>query len=163
MAVKNFNDVLKQREAEEKARLAAAHGGEADLKLDDARRVKVLSPGRLVFKRFIRNKLAIAGSIVLIAMFLFAYICPIFYPYTQTQIFYKFDDLVVDYASASRRIELTNYVVDESLTVPAGVKSMLNSYASQLEEDGSQLSLEGGAYTLEKRGDNIYALYAGGS
>ena len=163
MAVKNFNDVLKQREAEEKARLAAAHGGEADLKLDDARRVKVLSPGRLVFKRFIRNKLAIAGSIVLIAMFLFAYICPIFYPYTQTQIFYKFDDLVVDYASASRRIELTNYVVDESLTVPAGVKSMLNSYASQLEKAGDQLALEGGAYTLEKLGDNIYALYAGGS
>lgn len=163
MAVKNFNDVLKQREAEEKARLAAAHGGEADLKLDDARRVKVLSPGRLVFKRFIRNKLAIAGSVVLIAMFLFAYICPIFYPYTQTQIFYKFDDLVVDYASASRRIELTNYVVDESLTVPAGVKSMLNSYASQLEKAGDQLALEDGAYTLEKLGDSIYALYAGGS
>ena len=29
------------------------------LALDDARRVKVLSPGMLVFKRFMRNRLAI--------------------------------------------------------------------------------------------------------
>ena len=35
------------------------------MKLDDARRVKVLSPGMLVFKRFIRNKLAVAGIIIL--------------------------------------------------------------------------------------------------
>ena len=39
------------------------------MKLDDARRVKVLSPGMLVFKRFIRNKLAVAGIIILAVMF----------------------------------------------------------------------------------------------
>ena len=31
--------------------------------LDDERRVKVLSPGQLVAKRFFRNKLAMAGLI----------------------------------------------------------------------------------------------------
>ena len=31
-----------------------------NLSLDDGRRVKVLSPGMMVFKRFIRNRLAIA-------------------------------------------------------------------------------------------------------
>ena len=34
---------------------------EQQLSLDDGRRVKVLSPGMMVFKRFIRNKLAIVG------------------------------------------------------------------------------------------------------
>ena len=34
---------------------------EEALSLDDGRRVKVLSPGMMVFKRFIRNRLAIAG------------------------------------------------------------------------------------------------------
>ena len=36
--------------------------------LDDARRVKVLSPGMLVFKRFIRNKLAVVGLGIILVM-----------------------------------------------------------------------------------------------
>ena len=60
---------------------------EEEMKLDDARRVKVLSPGMLVFKRFIRNKLAIAGTIILIIMFLFAFMGPVFSPYKIAQQF----------------------------------------------------------------------------
>ncbi|MBQ9516423.1 MAG: ABC transporter permease, partial [Ruminococcus sp.] len=36
--------------------------------LNDDRRVKVLSPGALVAKRFFRNRLAVTGMIILIAM-----------------------------------------------------------------------------------------------
>ncbi len=60
---------------------------EEQMKLDDARRVKVLSPGMLVFKRFIRNKLAIAGTIILVIMFLFAFVGPVFSPYRIAQQF----------------------------------------------------------------------------
>ena len=60
---------------------------EEEMKLDDARRVKVLSPGMLVFKRFIRNKLAIAGTIILAVMFLFAFLGPVFTPYKIAQQF----------------------------------------------------------------------------
>ena len=42
--------------------------------LDDEQRVKVLSPGMLVAKRFFRNKLAVAGLVILVAMFLFSFI-----------------------------------------------------------------------------------------
>ena len=35
-------------------------------KLDDATRVKVMSPGMLVAKRFFRNRLAIIGLVVVI-------------------------------------------------------------------------------------------------
>ena len=44
--------------------------------LDDEQRVKVLSPGMLVAKRFFRNKLAVAGLVILVAMFfVFIYSC----------------------------------------------------------------------------------------
>ena len=42
----------------------------SEMKLDDARRIKVLSPGMMVFKRFIRNKLAVIGLVILFFMFL---------------------------------------------------------------------------------------------
>ena len=37
--------------------------------LDDEQRVKVLSPGMLVAKRFFRNKLAVAGSDVFVFIY----------------------------------------------------------------------------------------------
>ncbi len=40
--------------------------------LDNENRVKVLSPGMLVFKRFVRNKLAVVGFTMLAVMFLFS-------------------------------------------------------------------------------------------
>ena len=48
--------------------------------LDDARRVKVLSPSMMVFKRFVRNKLAIVGFIILVVMFTFSFVGPLFSP-----------------------------------------------------------------------------------
>ena len=60
-----------------------------EMALDDARRVKVLSPGMLVFKRFIRNKLAVIGIVILVVMFLFSFVGPLFSPYERAQIFTK--------------------------------------------------------------------------
>ena len=39
--------------------------------LNDDRRVRSLSPGMLVAKRFFRNRLAVTGMIVLVIMFIF--------------------------------------------------------------------------------------------
>lgn len=74
--------------------------------LDDARRVKTLSPGMLVFKRFIRNKLAVIGLVILVAMFLFSFLGPLLSPYTQTEVFYKQDTISKDYAGAIYNTEL---------------------------------------------------------
>ena len=59
------------------------------LSLDDGRRVKVLSPGMMVFKRFIRNRLAIVGICILVFMFLFSFLGGVISPYRQDQVFYK--------------------------------------------------------------------------
>ena len=49
MATYNLNEVLKAKEAQN-----AGKKDSGEVKLDDVSRVKVLSPGRQVFKRFIR-------------------------------------------------------------------------------------------------------------
>ena len=47
---------------------------EEQLSLNDDRRVKVLSPGAMVVKRFLRNRLAVIGMIMLIGMFIFSFV-----------------------------------------------------------------------------------------
>ncbi|MDE6868119.1 MAG: ABC transporter permease [Clostridia bacterium] len=44
-------------------------------------RAKVLSPGMTVLKRFFRSKLSVIGLVVLIALFLFSFIGPLFSPW----------------------------------------------------------------------------------
>ena len=53
------------------------------LSLNDDRRVKVLSPGAMVAQRFFRNRIAVAGVIILIAMFLFAFVGGALSPYGE--------------------------------------------------------------------------------
>jgi len=97
-----------------------------EMSLDDARRVKVLSPGMLVAKRFIRNRLAVIGLVIIIAMFLFAFIGPIFSPYEQTQVFKGIGAATKDYAGAIYNTEL-RYTVKpgESFAGPEIAKFLL--------------------------------------
>lgn len=80
------------------------------LALDDQRRIKVLSPGMLVAKRFFRNKLALIGLVILVVMFIFSFLGPILSPYTQTEVFYTENEIDKDYAGAIINTEL-RYVV----------------------------------------------------
>ena len=73
-----------------------------DMKLDSEQRVRVLSPGMLVAKRFLRNKLAIAGVVIIVCMFLFAFVGGLMNPYSQSQVFYTTDEMKKDYAGATK-------------------------------------------------------------
>ena len=75
MATYNLNEVLKAKEAQN-----AGKKDSGEVKLDDVSRVKVLSPGRQVFKRFIRNRLAVFGTCLLLIMFIFSFLGPLVYP-----------------------------------------------------------------------------------
>jgi len=135
MEKRNFNEALKQRELREKEE-NARRAGENEMTLDDAARVKVLSPGMLVFKRFIRNKLAIVGTLILVVMFLFAFIGPYFYRYGQTEVFNAYKLLNVNYANAEERTEYTVYPVND-LGIGTNTKNMFNSIILTMEEEGS--------------------------
>ncbi|MCH5142484.1 MAG: ABC transporter permease [Clostridiales bacterium] len=47
-------------------------------------RVKTLSPGRTVLKRFFRSKLSIVGLVILLALFLISFFGPLFSPWGET-------------------------------------------------------------------------------
>ncbi len=157
----SLNEALKRREASSTQHVH--HEGEP-LALDDTQRVKVLSPGRLVAKRFFRNKLAIVGLAILIFMFVFAFICPLFYPYTQTQIFYKYGTMNANYASATERTEFVSYSLGDDISVPNTVKNSMNSYIRDMNAEGlTEMQVtdsEGTMYTVTKLSDTIYTLSA---
>ena len=46
-------------------------------------RVRVLSPGMMVAKRFFRSKLSIVGLVMLVALFLFSFVGPLFSPWAE--------------------------------------------------------------------------------
>ena len=83
-----------------------------EMALDDARRIKVLSPGMLVFKRFIRNKLAVIGFVIIVLMFLFAFVGPVFSPYGQAEVFTGLGSLSKDFAGAIYNQELRYTIAD---------------------------------------------------
>ena len=128
---------------------------EEQMTLDDARRVKVLSPGMLVFKRFIRNKLAIIGLGILIVMFLFAFIGVLFSPYGQTQVFKGQSLMPKDYASAVYNEELRYTVKDgETFDSAARAKFMLAKGKGEIVFESAQ-----DAYTYAAEADNFYRIF----
>ena len=163
MEKRNFNEALKQRELREKED-NARRSGENEMTLDDAARVKVLSPGMLVFKRFIRNKLAIVGSVILICMFLFAFIGPYFYRYGQTEVFNAYKLLNINYANAVERTDYTVYPVSE-LGISSTTKNLFNSIIIDMEKEGlEQTMLEdknGLQVVVSKLGENVYTMSVG--
>lgn len=48
-------------------------------------RVKIMSPGKLVLKRFFRSKLSMLGLVMLLALFLFSFVGPFISPYEETK------------------------------------------------------------------------------
>ena len=110
---------------------------EERLKLDDARRVKVLSPGMMVFKRFIRNKLAVTGIIIIAIMFLFAFIGPIFSPYARAQMFTKEVEEWGDYATGKYNEE-SRFYGETSTAINSAILKALGSNKAD------------GKYVLEK-------------
>ncbi|MBR1659599.1 MAG: ABC transporter permease [Oscillospiraceae bacterium] len=80
-------------------------GGES-YALDDERRVKVLSPGAMVAKRFFRNRIAVVGLGILAFMFLFSFLGGFLNPYSQDQQFYTTTYQKKEYAGAVRNDEM---------------------------------------------------------
>ena len=70
--------------------------------LNDDRRVKVLSPGALVAKRFFRNRLAVVGLSILVAMFVFSFIGGLVSPYGQDEQFFTYTQMSKEYVGVTR-------------------------------------------------------------
>ena len=125
--------------------------------LNDDRRVKVLSPGMLVAKRFIRNRLAVTGLIILILMFAFSFIGGIVSPYKQDQKFYRTDIQTKDYAGIIKNDEYRYLVADEAFTGPVQAQSLLASMKGESEFEYRDVK-----YSVETINDGLYNVYLDG-
>ncbi|HKL80390.1 MAG TPA: ABC transporter permease [Mobilitalea sp.] len=92
--------------------------------LDDEQRVKVLSPGMLVAKRFFRNRLAVIGLVIILAMFLFSFLGGLLAPYSEIQVFKEYEIIEKDYAGAAVNVEY-QYIDAPGETFPAVAKAQL--------------------------------------
>ncbi|MEA3327406.1 MAG: ABC transporter permease [Chloroflexota bacterium] len=97
---------IKNTKTGEEPEVEMTNKANEEIRLDDARRIKSLSPGMLVFKRFIRNKLAVVGLVILVFMFTFSFLGPLFSPFGQTQVFTNTGTMTKDYAGAIYNTEL---------------------------------------------------------
>ena len=125
-----------------------------EMSLDDARRVKVLSPGMLVLKRFFRNRLAIVGMVILVFMFLFSFLGPIFSPYTQTQVFTKTGSLAKEYAGAIYNQEL-RYTVEERENFSSPERAQ---FLFTLGQDDQTFEVGDQTYYFTAVGENAYRI-----
>lgn len=127
--------------------------------LNDDRRVKVLSPGALVAKRFFRNRLAVIGMIMLLAMFLFSFVGGLISPYTQDQQFYRVESQMKEFAGVIKNEEFRYLEAD-------GQKfSSVLEAKFQLAVQKKQTSFEykDVTYEVTEEGTDLYAISADGT
>ncbi len=123
--------------------------------LDDARRVKVLSPSMMVFKRFVRNKLAIIGFIILVVMFVFSFIGPLFSPYSIAQLFTHDSYEWKTYATGRYNSD-PRYVIAEGAEFPASARNKLLLAVSG--KSGNKSLEVGESVTFEANGTTYTAV-----
>ena len=123
--------------------------------LDDEQRVKVLSPGMLVAKRFFRNKLAVAGLVILVAMFLFSFIGGMVSPYNESQVFRKTDHVWKDYAGATYNKSYIFTTNGAEFPAQGQQKFILATNKGNDSFEANDVT-----YGLEQKGEDYWAIYS---
>ena len=132
-------------------------GSPEQLSLNDDRRVKVLSPGTLVAKRFFRNRLAVVGLTILAVMFVFSFIGGLISPYGQDEVFYRDDIQLKEYAAMSKNTEY-RYLVADGQEFGTILQAQLTLH---MGKDDS-FSYKGVTYDVTEEGDSLYSVSSGG-
>lgn len=132
-------------------------GSPEQLSLNDDRRVKVLSPGTLVAKRFFRNRLAVVGLTILAVMFVFSFIGGLISPYGQDEVFYRDDIQLKEYAAMSENTEY-RYLVADGQEFGTILQAQLTLH---MGKDDS-FSYKGVTYDVTEEGDSLYSVSSGG-
>lgn len=120
--------------------------------LDDEQRVKVLSPGRMVIKRFFRNRLAMVGVFIIAAMFLFSFLGGILTPYGEKQVFRTTEIVLKDYAGVTENTDW-KYSIPEGKDFPAAAQAKLILAVNKGEDT---FEAKDKMYKLIEQGEEIY-------
>ena len=122
--------------------------------LNDDRRVKVLSPGTLVAKRFFRNRIAVTGLVILAFMFIFSFIGGLVSPYKEDQKFYRYDIQQKTYAGVIENTEF-RYASADGQEFSSILQAQL-VLAVQTNKDS--FTYKDVAYTVTEEGPDFYSV-----
>ena len=150
-------DILESPETVEESMDAAVAESAAESEeysLNDDRRVKVLSPGALVAKRFFRNRIAVTGLVILAFMFLFSFLGGLLSPYKEDQKFYRYDIQAKTYAGVIENTEF-RYAQADGQEFGSILQAQL-VLAVQTNKDS--FSYKGVNYTVTQEGPDFYAV-----
>lgn len=162
----NINEQQAEQQAEQKLREeireemknADQTPAEEHYSLNDDRRVKVLSPGMLVAKRFIRNRMAVTGLVILIFMFVFSFIGGLVSPYGQDQFFYTDKTIRKSFGEAKENTEFRyGSNSDELFGLTAQAKAML-----AIQQDKDTFNFSNHNYTMNKVSDEMFTISCDG-
>ncbi|MCM1251985.1 MAG: ABC transporter permease [Clostridium sp.] len=129
------------------------------LSLSDDRRVKTLSPGALVMKRFFRNRLAVLGLIMLAVMFLFSFIGGMVSPYGQDEQFYTYTYLEKEYVGVTRN-EDYRYISDDGADFGSAAQAQ---FLMAQMTGKTEFSYKDVNYEVAQEGQDFYTIATDGS
>lgn len=122
--------------------------------LSDEQRLKVLSPGMLVIKRFLRNRLAIIGLIIIAFMFVFSFIGGLVSPYDESQVFKYIGTMSKEYASVTYNEEYRYVMADgRDYNAAAHAKFILARNTGK-----TTFTHEDSEYVIVEEGDAFYRI-----
>ena len=122
--------------------------------LNDDRRVKVLSPGTLVAKRFFRNRIAVTGLVILAFMFIFSFLGGLVSPYKEDQKFYRYDIQQKTYAGVIENTEF-RYASADGQEFGSILQAQL-VLAVQTNKDS--FTYKNVTYTVTEEGPDFYSV-----
>ena len=127
--------------------------------LNDDRRVKVLSPGALVAKRFFRNRLAVVGLSILVFMFVFSFIGGLLSPYGEDEFFYREDQINKEFAVVTENSDFRYMAKDPNLF---GSRRAGADDARHPEEQPDLLLWRQQLHPHAQEGTDFYSVSSGG-
>ncbi len=137
---------------------AASPETEEQYSLNDDRRVKSLSPGALVAKRFFRNRLAVVGLVILAFMFVFSFIGGLVSPYGQDEVFFTEEIQMKEYAGATENNEY-RYLTAEGQEFGAVLQAQFT--LAQGKKD--TFTFKDVEYNVTELGPDLYTVSTGGT
>jgi len=150
-------DTLLQEELLEEQQAEETRESEEEYSLNDDRRVKTLSPTTLVVKRFLRNRVADTGLIIIAIMFLFSFVGGALTPYAEDQLFYRYDETNDQYAAVTENKSF-RYEAAEAGSFP----SLAQAKFVLAQKNGDEtFEAADTTYTLKEEGDSFYGIYVG--
>lgn len=108
--------------------------------------VRIVSPGKLVAKRFFRSRLSVVGLVTLVVLFLFAFVGPLFSPWGEAEA----DSTAPDEIMPNYKHDVWEQTVDKNLIFEGGVTT------GAVKDGVTYDPVEKHGYYVDSTGETVY-------